>query len=232
MTAIGAAVQSDARGVAEAAGARLEGAPAHEVVAWAWERYGAGLVLAASFQDCVLIDVVASVAPRVPVVFLDTQHHFPETLVYVERVRRRYDLDLHVQRPDVAMDDRWRTDPAGCCGVRKVAPLARALSGRTAWMTGLRRSESPTRSGTPVVSWDAGRGLAKIAPLADWDDAAVARHTGARELPVHPLTAQGFPSIGCAPCTRAVAPGADGRSGRWAGTDKVECGLHLPDPAP
>lgn len=220
----------DTRVSLTAAAARLEGASAEEVVAWAWACYGEGLVLAASFQDCVLIDVVASVAPRVPVVFLDTGYHFAETLAYVEQVRRRYGLDLRVERPDVPLDGRYRTDPTGCCAVRKVAPLRRALAGRTAWMTGLRRSESPARAGTPVVSWEGGRGLAKVAPIATWTDDDVALHRAARDLPVHPLTTQGYPSIGCAPCTRAVAPGEDVRAGRWAGSAMSECGLHLPEP--
>jgi len=221
----------DARVSLAAAAAALDGASAHDVVAWAWACYGEGLVLAASFQDCVLMDVVASVAPRVPVVFLDTGYHFAETLAYVDEVQRRYGLDLRVERPDVPLDGRYRTDPTGCCAVRKVAPLRRALAGRTAWMTGLRRSESPSRAGTPVVSWDAGRGLAKIAPIATWTDDDVALHTTARDLPVHPLASQGYPSIGCAPCTRAVVPGEDPRAGRWAGSAKTECGLHLPTPS-
>jgi phosphoadenosine phosphosulfate reductase len=205
----------------------LEGAPADEVVAWAVDRFGSGLALATSFQDCVLLDVALGVAPDLQVVFLDTQYHFPETLEYMERVRRRYDMDLRIVRPRVAPDDRWRRDLDGCCAVRKVEPLDRALAGRSAWMSGLRRADSETRSDTPVVGWDDRRGLVKVNPLATWSDADVERYVTRHGLPVHPLASRGYASIGCWPCTRAVAPGEDTRAGRWEGTDKTECGLHL-----
>ena len=211
----------------ERAGVALEAATSEEIIAWAWQRWGQGMVLASSFQDCVLLDLVTRVAPDVPVVFLDTQYHFPETLDYVEQVRRRYDLNLEIVHPQVQPDDLWRTDPDACCSVRKVQPLARALEGRAAWLTGLRRVESATRARTPVVAWDARRGLAKVAPLARWTDADVQAYGQERDLPRHPLTEQGFASIGCWPCTRPVNPGEDPRAGRWAGTGKTECGLHL-----
>ena len=207
----------------------LEGADAETIVGWAVRRFDEGLVVSASFQDCVLIDVATRVAPDVEVVFLDTQYHFTETLDYVEQVRRRYGLNLRVVRPTVSPDDRWRNDPDGCCRVRKVEPLRRVLTGKTAWMTGVRRAEAPSRAGTPVVTWDAVRGLAKINPLATWSDEAVRAYARAHDLPEHPLAHRGFPSIGCWPCTRAVPLGADPRSGRWAGRDKTECGLHVDD---
>ncbi|MGH9182598.1 MAG: phosphoadenylyl-sulfate reductase [Acidimicrobiales bacterium] len=210
-----------------AAARSLEGAPAAEVVSWAWQRFGSGLVLAASFQDCVLIDVVASAAPEVEVVFLDTQYHFPETLAYLDEVRDRYDLSLSVVRPEVEPDDRWRTDPEGCCRVRKSEPLSRALAARTAWMSGLRRVETPARSNAPVVGYDSARGVVKVNPIAAWTDDDVADYARRHRLPVHPLAGQGYVSIGCWPCTRAVADGEDPRAGRWAGTDRTECGLHL-----
>jgi phosphoadenosine phosphosulfate reductase len=206
--------------------ARLETRSAGAAVKWASERFGDDLVLAASFQDAVLIDVAVKVAPRIEVVFLDTQYHFAETLWYVEEVRRRYDLNLRVVEPLVQPDNRWQTDVEGCCGVRKVEPLARALAGRAAWVTGLRRVDAPTRANAPVVSWDAARSMVKINPLASWTDADMAGYIDDHELPVHPLTERGYPSIGCWPCTRPVAPGEDPRSGRWSGRDKTECGLH------
>ncbi len=212
--------------VAEAAAA-LEDAPAAEVVAWAHERFGPHLVLASSFSDCVLLDVATRVAPGLSVVFLDTQYHFPETLAYLEQVRRRYDLDLEIVRPLVPPDDRWRTDPDGCCAARKVEPLRRALAGRAAWLTGLRRVESPGRRLAPVVGWDARRGLVKVNPLARWTDADVEAYVAARDLPRHPLEARGYSSIGCLPCTRPTTGGEDARAGRWAGTAKTECGIHL-----
>jgi phosphoadenosine phosphosulfate reductase len=204
----------------------LENKPASAAIKWAWERFGEDLVLAASFQDCVLIDVASKVAPGVEVVFLDTQYHFAETLWYVERIRERYDLNLRVMEPLVPPDDMWQIDPDECCAMRKVEPLARALQGKQAWMTGLRRVETPTRATTPITHLDIGRGIVKVNPLAPWTDADIAAYKADNELLEHPLAAQGYPSIGCWPCTRPVKPGEDPRSGRWAKTGKMECGLH------
>jgi len=207
--------------------AAFEVAPASAVVRWAWERFGDGLVLSASFQDCVLIDLATRVAPDIEVVFLDTGYHFPETIDYVEEVRRRYDLNLRVLRPAVGPDDRWRFDPNGCCRTRKVEPLERALEGRAAWMTGLRRQEAPTRAGTPIVTYDRPRRVVKVNPLATWTDDDVEAYIADHRLPVHPLATRGYRSIGCWPCTRAVADTEHARAGRWAGLEKTECGLHL-----
>ncbi|MGH9164182.1 MAG: phosphoadenylyl-sulfate reductase [Acidimicrobiales bacterium] len=204
----------------------LETAPAGAVVAWAHERFGDGLVLAASFQDCVLIDIATKAAPGIEVIFLDTQYHFAETLWFVDQVRRRYDLNLTVTTPAVEPDDRWQRDVASCCNVRKVEPLAAALAGKTAWMTALRRVEAPTRANAPVVSYDAARDLVKLNPLATWTDGDVAGYITDHDLPVHPLAERGYPSIGCWPCTRPVALGEDPRAGRWSGSSKTECGLH------
>lgn len=207
--------------------ARLENGPASAGIRWARDTYGDDLVLAASFQDCVLIDLVAGVDPTIEVVFLDTQYHFPETLEYVETVRARYDLNLNVVSPDVDPDDLWRTDTEACCGLRKVDTLRRALEGRAAWMTGLRRCDSPGRADTPILQQDVSRGLVKVNPIATWTDADMAAYASQRDLPEHPLVAAGYLSIGCWPCTQKVENGAHARSGRWAGTDKTECGLHL-----
>ncbi|HET7489244.1 MAG TPA: phosphoadenylyl-sulfate reductase [Acidimicrobiales bacterium] len=208
--------------------ARLEQSPAGAAVRWAHERFGDGLVLAASFQDAVLIDIAEKAAPGIEVLFLDTQYHFAETLWFVEELRKRYDLNLNVvhPQPHVVPDNRWQTDVEGCCGVRKVEPLARALDGRAAWITGLRRVDAPTRANAPVVSWDLARNMVKINPLAAWTDDDMAGYVADHGLPVNPLTERGYPSVGCWPCTRPVAPGEDPRSGRWAGKDKTECGLH------
>jgi phosphoadenosine phosphosulfate reductase len=209
-----------------AASAELERKPASAAMRWAWDRYGTGIVLAASFQDCVLVDLAAKAAPDIEVVFLDTQYHFPETLEYVETVRRRYDLNLVVMEPLVEPDDLWKVDTDECCTLRKVEPLARALAGRDAWMTGIRRTETPTRATTPIVHLDVGRGIVKVNPLAPWTEADVAAYKHDHALPEHPLAARGYASVGCWPCTRPVEPGADPRSGRWSGTGKMECGLH------
>lgn len=207
-------------------GVQVEAAPASEIVAWAWERFGDDLVLAASFQDSVLIDIAAKVAPRVEVVFLDTQYHFAETLWYVEQVRQRYDLNLRVVKPRREPDNLFETDVEACCGARKVEPLARALEGKAAWMSGLRRCESPDRADAPVIGYDETRGLVKVNPIATWSDLDVEGYVRDHRLLVHPLADRGYPSIGCWPCTRPVAPGEDARSGRWSGLGKTECGLH------
>ena len=207
---------------------RLERAPAGAAVRWAYERFGDGLVIASSFQDAVLIDIAEKAAPGIEVVFLDTQYHFAETLWFVEEVRRRYDLNLRVVSPrdEVKPDNRWQIDVEGCCGVRKVEPLARALRDRAAWITGLRRVDAPTRAAAPVLSWDLARNMVKINPLVAWTDDDIAGYIADHDLPVHPLTERGYPSVGCWPCTRPVAPGEDPRAGRWSGQDKTECGLH------
>jgi phosphoadenosine phosphosulfate reductase len=209
-----------------AASAVLERKPASAAIAWAWERFGTGVVLAASFQDCVLVDLAAKSAPGIEVVFLDTQYHFAETLWYVDRVRERYDLNLSVMEPLVPPDDLWQTEPDECCAMRKVEPLARALAGRQAWITGLRRVEAPTRATSPIVHLDVGRGIVKVNPLAPWTDDDIATYKRDHELLEHPLAAQGYPSIGCWPCTQPVKAGEDPRSGRWSGRGKSECGLH------
>ncbi len=205
---------------------RYEPRPASALVAWAYDRFGSDLVLAASFQDCVLIDIVYRTVPDVTVAFLDTQYHFAETLWYVEQVKARYGLHLNVIRPERAPDDLWHNDPDACCRARKVEPMQRALAGKAAWMSGLRRDESAARAATPLVTYDVSRGLVKINPIASWSDDDVAGYVRDHDLPVHPLSERGYESIGCWPCTRPVAEGEDARAGRWAGSDKTECGLH------
>lgn len=204
----------------------MESAPAGLVIAWAVERYGRGLALASSFQDAVLIDIAVQVDPDVEVIFLDTGSHFPETLDYVETIRRRYDLNLAVTQP-VAGADQWPCGTAQCCEYRKVRPLKQALVGKEAWVTGLKRVDAPTRSDAPIVSFDDSWGLVKVNPLATWTDQDVAGYATDHDLPEHPLVSRGYLSIGCAPTTRPVGDGEDPRAGRWSDSDKVECGLHL-----
>jgi len=214
----------------QAALARLdhefETAPPAKIVRWAVDTFGSRICLSASMADAVLIDIATQVDPEIEVVFLDTQYHFPETLETLERVRQRYDLNLRVLRPDVPLDDLWQTDVDGCCALRKVAQMDRALEGKLAWMSGLRRSESPTRARARIVARDL-RGLVKVNPLATWTDLDVAGYVADHDVIVNPLVDEGYASIGCWPCTRKVSSGEDSRSGRWAGTDKLECGLHL-----
>jgi phosphoadenosine phosphosulfate reductase len=210
----------------EALAGRFERAPAEEVVAWAVATFKDRLCLACSFQDVVALDLALTVEPRVEVVFLDTGAHFEETLTFVEEMRQRYQLNLVVLQPAPSAEHP-PCGAGGCCEARKVAPLAAHLAGRDAWMSGLRRVEAPTRRHAPVVGFDRRFQVVKVNPLATWSDEQVARYARQRRLPAHPLTASGFTSIGCAPTTSPVARGADARSGRWAGSPKTECGLHL-----
>jgi phosphoadenosine phosphosulfate reductase len=204
----------------------LEAAPAGKVIAWAAERFGSRMALACSFQDCVIVDLAVGVDPTIEVLFLDTGFHFPETLAYVEEVRGRYDLNLRVVRPGPEAD-AWPCGSERCCEMRKVVPLDRALEGRSAWMTGLKRVDSITRADAPVVSWDPNRHMVKVNPIAAWTDSDVEHYQSDHGLPVHPLIPRGYLSIGCAPTTRPVGPGEDPRAGRWAGSSKTECGLHV-----
>jgi phosphoadenosine phosphosulfate reductase len=206
--------------------ASFESAPASAVIRWAVDAFGESLALAASFEDIVLIDLATKIAPDIEVVFLDTGAHFPETLSFVDEVKERYRLNLTVTKPG----PEAAAHPCGsaqCCQFRKVEPLRRAIEGRRAWMTSLKRSDGPTRADAPIVSWDQSFGLVKINPLVTWTDGDVASYLTDHDLPVHPLVLRGYRSIGCAPTTRPVAEGEDPRAGRWSGLDKSECGLHV-----
>jgi len=199
----------------------FESAPASKVVRWAVERFSPHVCLLASMTDAVLIDIAVKVDPSIEVVFVDTGHHFPETLDTVERVRRHYGLNLRMVT--VGPDAAPLVD--GCCSAAKVLQLDRALIGRDAWLSGLRRSEASTRAAAPIVGLDR-RGLVKVNPIATWTDDDVAGYIAAHDVPVNPLVLQGYPSVGCRPCTFPVAEGADPRSGRWAGSARTECGIH------
>jgi phosphoadenosine phosphosulfate reductase len=174
----------------------------------------------------VLIDLAVKVDPGIEVVFIDTGYHFPETLQTVEEVRRHYGLNLRmmtVARQDEAL---WQADPENCCSAVKVGQLDRALAGKRAWMSGLRRVEAANRTTTPAIARDI-RGLIKVNPIVTWTDADVRGYIADHDVPVNPLTKRGYPSIGCMPCTTTVGDGEDARAGRWRGSDKTECGLHL-----
>jgi phosphoadenosine phosphosulfate reductase len=203
----------------------FERLPAAKVVQWAVDTFGRRLCLAASMTDAVLIDIATKVDPSIEVVFIDTGYHFPETLETLERVRSRYPVNLNVVRNPAQLDDLWMEDPDGCCAARKVRPLEDVLRTKAAWMTGLRRDEAATRASAPIVGYDK-RGMVKLNPLATWNEADVDGYIADHEVVVNPLVEQGFPSIGCWPCTRAVNPGEDQRAGRWTGFAKTECGLH------
>jgi phosphoadenosine phosphosulfate reductase len=204
----------------------FENAPAQAVIEWAVEQFHPFMGLAASMTDAVLIDLAVRVEPSIEVVFIDTRYHFPETLETVERVRRHYGLNLRVLTVPPQPVDLWKVDPANCCSAAKIEQLDRALVGKLAWMSGLRRAEAASRATAPIVARDL-RGLVKVNPIATWSDQDMAGYVADHDVPVNPLLAQGYLSIGCRPCTRPVEPGADPRSGRWVGSDKTECGLHL-----
>ncbi len=206
--------------------AEFETLPAARIVQWAVDQFGPHMTLAASMTDAVLIDLAVAVAPAIEVVFIDTGYHFPETLETVERVRRRYGLNLRIMTVPTHDQELWRVDPGNCCSAVKVGQLDRALAGKAAWMSGLRRDEAPSRADAPIVGRDL-RGLVKVNPLATWTAQDVQDYIERHDVPVNPLTLRGYPSIGCMPCTQPVAPGEDARAGRWRGQDKTECGLHL-----
>ena len=205
---------------------RFEASEATEIVAWAVEQFHPALSLTSSMTDAVLIDLAVRVEPSIEVVFIDTGYHFAETIETMERVRRHYGLNLRVMTVAPHDEELWKVDPENCCSAVKVGQLDRALADKAAWMSGLRRTESPTRAAAPIVAHDV-RGLVKVNPLASWADDDVARYIADHDVPVNPLLGRGYHSIGCAPCTTPAQDGRDLRSGRWLGSEKTECGLHL-----
>jgi phosphoadenosine phosphosulfate reductase len=230
----GVTVIADLEQLAQRAGRELESAPADEIMRWAAHTFSTRFAVASSMQDAVLVHLVSQVAPGVDVLFLDTGYHFAETLGTRDAVAATYDVNLITLTPrqTVAEQDAEHgpklhdRNPDRCCGLRKAAPLDRALQRYDAWATGLRRVETPTRAGTPVVSYDAKWGKVKIAPIAAWSDQDVEDYIAEHGILINPLLSVGYPSIGCAPCTRAVAVGEHPRAGRWAGSVKTECGIH------
>jgi phosphoadenosine phosphosulfate reductase len=205
---------------------RFEPQSAAAIIRWAVDTFHPHLCMTASMTDAVLIDLAVKVEPAIEVVFIDTGYHFPETLETMERVRRHYGLNLRIMTVPPHDEELWKADPENCCSAIKVGQLDRALAGKDAWMSGLRRDEAPSRANAPIVVRDL-RGLVKVNPLATWTDLDVAGYVKDHDVPVNPLVEQGYPSIGCWPCTKPVGDGEDARSGRWANSDKTECGLHL-----
>jgi phosphoadenosine phosphosulfate reductase len=204
----------------------FETARPQDVIEWAVDRFRGDLTIACSFQHCVVIDMAVKIDPDVEVVFLDTGFHFAETLAFVEEVRHRYGLNLQIRRPKPEADS-FECGSERCCELRKVQPLDAALADRSAWISGLKRVDTDHRADARVVMWDPRRQLVKINPLATWSDADVEDYIAEHALPVHPLVAKGYLSIGCAPTTRPVSVGGNRRAGRWWGESKTECGLHL-----
>jgi phosphoadenosine phosphosulfate reductase len=215
----------------------LEHMSAEDVLRWAYDRFGAGMCLTCSWQrqSSVLVHMVSELGLEISIVELDTQLFFRETYETRDRLVERYGLKL--VRPEVISvaqqalregPNLWERDPDRCCHIRKVEPLERALQPYDAWVTGIRREQGPTRAGAQKVEWSERYGVWKIQPIVDWNAKRVEAYCVVNEVPVNPLHAAGYPSIGCIPCTRPVREGEEERAGRWAGSDKLECGIHAP----
>jgi phosphoadenosine phosphosulfate reductase len=223
---------------AEQLALELEPLQAEDVVRWAAERFGERLCLTCSWQrqSSVLVHMLSELGLSVDVIELDTELFFRETYETRERLIERY--DLNVVRPEIISvaeqhlqegPNLWERDPDRCCHIRKVEPLLRALEPYGAWTSGVRRSQSPSRAGLKKIQWSRRYGVWRLHPLADWDDKRVQAYIAVNEIPYNPLHDIGYRSIGCVPCTRPTLPSEEERAGRWAGSDKLECGIHLDD---
>ena len=216
-------------------GAELELAPAHDIIEWAVATFGERFCITSSMGDAVLADIASKVAPGVDVVFLDTGYHFAETIGTRDAVAATLNVNLititpvqSVEEQDAAYGkDLFARDSDLCCKLRKVIPLQESLANYDAWATGLRRAETHNRVVAPVIGWDEKKQKVKVSPLARWTDEDVEKYIADNGVLVNMLQYDGYPSIGCWPCTSRVAPGEDPRSGRWAGQNKTECGIHL-----
>ncbi len=226
--------EPDLQRLAERGAAELEGADATELLRWTDENFAGNYVVASNMQDAVLVDLASKIRPGVDVLFLDTGYHFVETIGTRDAVEAVYNVNILNVTPEnsVAKQDElfgkdlFAREPNECCRMRKVEPLSKALRGYSAWVTGLRRVEAPTRANAPLISFDRAFGLVKINPLAAWTDEDIQSYIDDNDVLVNPLVYEGYPSIGCAPCTAKPVEGADPRSGRWQGLSKTECGLH------
>ncbi|MFD4460200.1 phosphoadenylyl-sulfate reductase [Nocardia sp. NPDC058480] len=227
--------EDELRALAEQGAAELgpDASPA-DLIAWTDRNFGNGYIVASNMQDGVLVHLAAQTRPGVDVLFLDTGYHFAETIGTRDAVEAVYGVNVINVGPEASVaeqdallgKDLFARDAAECCRLRKVVPLKRSLSGYNAWITGIRRVEAPTRANAPLISFDEAFGLVKINPIAPWSDDEMQAYIEANGILVNPLVEEGYPSIGCAPCTRKPEPGSDPRSGRWAGIAKTECGLH------
>ena len=220
--------------IARQAGADLDGSSALDVLRWAEATFGSAWCVASSMADAVLPHLASRIRLGVDVIFLDTGYHFAETIGTRDAVAATMPVTVHSIQPQqtVAEQDAefgpelFARDPDRCCAMRKVAPLAAALDPYQAWATGLRRDEARTRANAQVVEWDAARSMVKLNPIAAWTQDDVDAYLAEHRILVNPLLFDGYGSVGCAPCTRRITAGEDARAGRWAGTAKIECGLH------
>ncbi len=220
-----------------AASQRLEKASPEEIIAWGVEHYAPYLTMATAFgpEGCVILAMLAKIAPETYVFNLDTGYQFQETLDLRDRIAEKYGIEVDLLTPDLSVAEYeafhggplYRTNPNQCCADRKIKTLERASQVMHAWMSGIRRDQSADRAQAKIVGWDKKFGLVKISPLANWTKKDVWKRIMDESIPYNPLHDQGYPSIGCWPCTRAVAAGeTDERAGRWSGMQKTECGLH------
>lgn len=231
---LSSATEDDLRELASQGAASLDGASALELLQWTEDTFGNDFIVASNMQDGVLVHLATQVHPGVDVLFLDTGYHFAETIGTRDAVEAVYGprivnaaAEASVAEQDAAEGkDLFARDAARCCALRKVAPLKATLQNYRAWVTGIRRVEAPTRANAPLISFDDAFGLVKINPIAAWSDDDMQAYIDKHSILVNPLVDEGYPSIGCAPCTAKPAPGSDPRSGRWAGQSKTECGLH------
>jgi phosphoadenosine phosphosulfate reductase len=215
----------------------MENKTPQEVLRWAWETYGPKLTMATAFgaEGCAIIAMLSEVAPETYLFNLDTGYQFPETLETRQRLIDKYGIPIHLVRSEQSVADMeavhdgpiYGTHPDLCCHIRKVVPLENALHGYNAWVSAIRRDQAPTRAHAPIIGWDKKFNLVKINPLANWTKRDVWDYILKNDVPYNPLHDQGYPSIGCLPCTQAVGAGQGEREGRWAGMAKKECGLHL-----
>jgi phosphoadenosine phosphosulfate reductase len=210
----------------------VEAMSAEEVLLWASEQFRGRMCLTCSWQrqSSVLVHMIDELRLDVPIVELDTLVLFPETYETRDRLVERYGLQLQSIQPLDPPDRLWETDPDRCCHIRKVEPLERALAPYDAWITGIRREQALTRAGAQMIEWSERYGVWKVQPIVDWDAKRVQAYIHVNEIPYNTLHDRGYPSIGCIPCTRAVGAGEDERAGRWAGSNKLECGIHINAP--
>ncbi len=213
----------------------FRGATTFEVIELVWQRLGPRVAASSSFQtqSLPLLHTISQAAPEMPVLFLDTGYHFPETLAYRDRIAALLGLNVKVLRASAASrptagssGDLYRVDPDRCCWINKVEPLEHELRGLDAWITGIRRDQTRHRAATPIAS-KLPSGAWKVCPMLEWTADDVWAFIAEHQLPPHPLFDTGYRSVGCAPCTRPVGPASGDRDGRWAGSSKTECGLHL-----
>lgn len=215
---------------------QLETATPQQIIRWAVDQYFPKLTMATAFgpEGCVILHMLSEIQPQTHVFNLDTGYQFQETLDLRDKIAERYGIEVELRRPELTVQQYeaehggplYKTQPDRCCFDRKIVVLRKAVEGMDAWMSGIRRDQSPDRARAPIVEWDNKFGLVKISPLANWTKSDVWNFILQHQVPYNPLHDKGYPSVGCWPCTRSVLEGEDERAGRWSGTAKTECGLH------